>query len=115
MVKALASTVSGQNNFFTLPLELREPIYLRTIMSELFHPGVLLEEDEKQSCYHRPFGPEEDCIVPILYGFPALFFVSRQLRAEAERMLYSRCTLAWCFRSDIAIAEDLKHVPFRNL
>ncbi|KAL8779677.1 MAG: hypothetical protein Q9213_006824 [Squamulea squamosa] len=112
----------SQSIFLSLPLELRESIYLSTIMFDLLHRDALYDEDARQSyCpYHEWEDDEakledEKAVVaaPVLYGLPALFSVSRQVRAEAEKVMYLRCTLVWRYPGP-SVSEDLKHIPSRN-
>ncbi|KAL8693078.1 MAG: hypothetical protein Q9224_003825 [Gallowayella concinna] len=110
--------------FFTLPLELRDMIYFYTIMFDLQHRDVFLQEDVDQDYQHLEIqhghhGCQDDPpahrqrIAPVLYSLPALFFVSKQVRAEAEKVLYFGCTLVW--RSPGAtVAQDLARIPSRN-
>ncbi|KAL8769092.1 MAG: hypothetical protein Q9209_004878 [Squamulea sp. 1 TL-2023] len=90
-------------------------------MFNLLHRDVFYDEDARQS--YRPYHEEEDgaeledekpkIIAPILYGLPALFSVSRQVRAEAEKVLYLHCTLVWRYPGP-SVSEDLEHIPSRN-
>ena len=126
--------MSNPTGLFALPLELREAIYFHAIMSELLHRDARFQEDDLQNSMHtsefdirmqsfmQSFGLGEEALLPqppkkapILYGLPALLSVSRQVRAEAEKLLYSRCTLVWRFHEDIGVPENLKHIPSRNL
>ncbi|KAI4122896.1 MAG: hypothetical protein LQ338_005561 [Usnochroma carphineum] len=117
--------MSTPSNFFTLPFELRSSIYFRAIMLDLLGRDVRFEEDDAQDMLHHneyDYSPEHPTgirtnpqrVVPVLYILPSLLLVSKQVRAEAEQVLYSRCTLVWRFRKDTTILENLAHIPSRN-
>ncbi|KAL8922388.1 MAG: hypothetical protein Q9172_003581 [Xanthocarpia lactea] len=112
--------MSSQSIFFTLPLELRESIYSTAIMSHLLDRDEIYKKEYGwQSNYRqllllcREEDDIETVISPVLYWLPALFFVSRQIGAEAERVLYLHCTLVWVFPS-LSLSKDLEHIPSRH-
>ncbi|KAI4189451.1 MAG: hypothetical protein L6R41_001469 [Letrouitia leprolyta] len=87
-----------------LPLEIRENIYFHAIMPD---PEYRVNYNNRlpvfmQSPQRKP---------PILKEFPALLFVSKQVRAEAERVLYSKCTLVWRSHFCSATPQDLSAIP----